>query len=361
MVIERPHIPLQRTPGCLQELEHLEELEKRLAQKFGIVSPQDINQIDSVGVLLEAKRHAKLPRRRLHRAILAFFQNLTGSAARSNAVDEWQKLYHMRHQLTLEGYEFGHIPHALPLPLTRGAPHHVDASRFWAVLIRIDAYESSPLQGCVSDVSLMKKFLIDDLGMPKEQIQCLLRSHDSIPDDPSTPSHANIVNMLYSLIHNDKIQVGDNIVVYYSGHGSSYLCSDCASRDVPASLPDPIPKDCDAPQNCASEHDDMSEPKCQSSPCTIEALCPIDHDTSDSQGCWIPNISDRELNALLTEISHVKGHKITFIADCCHASGMTRGLNQPETRICAMAPAQNTNIKNMFCTADERLGHLPYY
>ncbi|PBL01547.1 hypothetical protein ARMGADRAFT_907113, partial [Armillaria gallica] len=163
-------------------------------------------------------------------------------------------------------------------------------SRFWAVLIGIDAYKSSPLHGCVSDASLMKKFLIDDLGMPKERIQCLLGSHNLIPDgDPLTPSRANIVNTLYSLIHNDEIQLGDNIIIYYAGHGSSYQCS---------------------------KHSFMGR-DCSRDLCPVEALCPIDRDTLDSHGHWVPDISDRELNALFTEISRVKGHKITFVADCC--------------------------------------------
>ncbi|KAK0191743.1 hypothetical protein F5146DRAFT_1050224 [Armillaria mellea] len=168
--------------------------------------------------------------------------------------------------------------------------------------------------------------------MPEQRIQCLLGSENPIYGNTLTPSRANIVNTLYSLIHNDEIQLGDNIIVYYAGHGSSYFCSDCAS-----------------------------ETKCRSSACPIEALCPIDRDTLDSQRRWIPDISDRELNALFTEISRVKGHKITFIADCCHASGMTRGPNQPKVRTRAMVPAQNTGIKDMLRAADERLGHLPYY
>ncbi|KAK0209636.1 hypothetical protein IW262DRAFT_1528423 [Armillaria fumosa] len=111
-------------------------------------------------------------------------------------------------------------------------PATVDASRFWAVLIGIDAYEGRPLHGCISDTSLMKKFLIDDLGVLKERIQCLLGSHDSIPDNPLTPSHANIVNTLCSLIHNDEIQLGDNIIIYYAGHGSSYqYCCHASSFD----------------------------------------------------------------------------------------------------------------------------------
>ncbi|KAK0437250.1 uncharacterized protein EV420DRAFT_1216131, partial [Desarmillaria tabescens] len=163
------------------------------------------------------------------------------------------------------------------------------ASRFWAVLIGIDAYEGISLHGCVSDALLMKNFLIDDLGVPKERIQCLLGSHDPLPNGALTPSRANIVNTLYSLIHNREIQLGNNIIIYYAGHGSSYQCS---------------------------MHSATAKSKCSRNFCPVEALCPIDRDTKDADGRWIPDISDREINALFTQICLAKGYRITFIADC---------------------------------------------
>ncbi|PBL01548.1 hypothetical protein ARMGADRAFT_953616 [Armillaria gallica] len=216
--------------------------------------------------------------------------------------------------------------------LIRRAPHHVDASRFWAVLIGIDAYESRPLHGCVSDASLMKKFLIDDLGMPKERIQCLLGSHNLIPDDPLTPSRANIVNTLYNLIHNDEIQSGDNIVIYYAGHGANYYCSD---------------------------RFDTEESGCNMDFCSIEALCPVDRDSIDANGLPIPDISDRELNALFTEISRVKGHNITFIVDCCHASSFDRGASGFGIRTIPITV--RASLTDMLRAADEGLQHLPSY
>ncbi|KAK0492684.1 peptidase C14, caspase domain-containing protein [Armillaria luteobubalina] len=216
--------------------------------------------------------------------------------------------------------------------LIRRVPHHVDASRFWAVLIGIDAYESSPLQGCVSDATLMKKFLIDDFGVQKERIQCLLGSHNLIPDDPITPSRANIVNTLCSLIHNDEIQRGDNIIIYYAGHGSSYQCS---------------------------LNHSLTRPNCGTELCPVEALCPIDRDTLDSHGRRVPDISDRELNALFTEISRAKGHNITFFADCCHASSFDRGASGSGIRTIPITV--HASLTDMFSAADERLKGFPYY
>ncbi|PBK65121.1 hypothetical protein ARMSODRAFT_978536 [Armillaria solidipes] len=61
------------------------------------------------------------------------------------------------------------LPTALPLnlgPKSKGHDH-VDSSRFWAVLIGINGYPYYPLHGCVSDAKSMEKYLIEDLGVPK--------------------------------------------------------------------------------------------------------------------------------------------------------------------------------------------------
>ncbi len=42
----------------------------------------------------------------------------------------------------------------------------------------------------------------------------------------------------------------------------------------------------------------------------------LNYDTLDAGGHHVPDISDQELNAI--GISHVKGHEITFITDCCY-------------------------------------------
>ncbi|KAK0431433.1 uncharacterized protein EV420DRAFT_1221697, partial [Desarmillaria tabescens] len=162
-------------------------------------------------------------------------------------------------------------------------------SRFWAVLIGIDTYESNPLHGCVSDALLMKKALIKDVGVPEDRVQCLLGARNPILGNSLTPSRANIVNTLQSLITNPQIQWGDNIIIYYAGHGASYYCS---------------------------EHFSTEEPECQTGACPIEALCPIDRDSMDSDGHWIPDICDRELSTLFTHISRAKGHHITLFTDC---------------------------------------------
>ncbi|KAK0455595.1 uncharacterized protein EV420DRAFT_1335924, partial [Desarmillaria tabescens] len=189
------------------------------------------------------------------------------------------------------------ISHESP-SLAQGVRSRLGLYRFWAILIGIDAYAGVPLRGCVSDALLIKRFLTNDLGVPEKRIQCLLGpGYPNSVDTKSTPSRTNIIDTLYSLVNNPEIERGDNIIIYYAGHGSSYCCA---------------------------KHDLKS--RCDSS-CAIEALCPIDRDCQDSDGNWIPDISDRELNSLFMLICCAKGQNITFIADCCHSGGMSRGLH----------------------------------
>ncbi|KAK0227323.1 peptidase C14, caspase domain-containing protein [Armillaria nabsnona] len=201
----------------------------------------------------------------------------------------------------------------------RKAAHRVDANRFWAVIIGINAYPSCPLRGCMSDVKKMEEFLTKDLGMPEGHIQCLL-SPIPIPPDPSdstrlciepeerrivggvtSPIRENTVNTLLSLSTNPQILPNDNIVIYFSGHGSSY--------DLKASG--------------LFKADDISAVG------SIGTLCPVDRSASDATDLCIPDISDRELNNILAEISRTKGNHITLILDCCHSSGVSRVPNEP--------------------------------
>ncbi|KAK0505569.1 peptidase C14, caspase domain-containing protein, partial [Armillaria luteobubalina] len=161
-----------------------------------------------------------------------------------------------------------------------------------AVLIGINEYASYPLRGCVSDVRLMERYLTEDLGVPTNRVQLLVGSKEHLStDDPMYPSRVHIVGALLSLITNSKIVHGDNIIIYYSGHGSYY------------------------PYH--AEDDDETE--------YIETLCPIDRDTPGENGEPVPDISDRELNSILSLISQAKGQCITVILDCCHSSSVSRG------------------------------------
>ncbi|KAK0431843.1 caspase domain-containing protein [Armillaria borealis] len=205
----------------------------------------------------------------------------------------------------------------------------VERSRFWAVLVGIDAYQSCPLRGCVSDALLVEKYLKEEIGIPQERIQRLLGSQDTSSDDPSFPSRTNIVNTLLDLVDNPQIEVGDNIIIYFSGHGSGYSPNDYHLGD--------------AEDNRSLGGVDGS----------IEAICPIDRDAIDSSGLRIPDISDREINSIFQQISRSKGHQITFFLDACHSGTHVRCFPEPGTR--TVPPLPRASLRRMLHIADENL------
>ena len=125
----------------------------------------------------------------------------------------------------------------------------------------------------------MRDYLVEYLGVPKDRIRLL---HNA--------SREVILNALYDLRDNTHIQFGDNILVHFSGHGSSYEARSFFKTRV-------------------------------GSAGSIEAICPSDR----SADYEISDISDRELNLVLSEVRDAKGGNITFIVDSCYAGGMMRG------------------------------------
>ncbi|SJL17892.1 uncharacterized protein ARMOST_21459 [Armillaria ostoyae] len=172
----------------------------------------------------------------------------------------------------------------------------------------------------------MEKYLTKDLGVPRSRIQLLVGSNEhTSPEDPMNPSRAHIISALLSLISNPEIAYGDNIIIYYSGHGSYY------------------------PPH--TEEDDEKE--------YIETLCPIDRDTLDADGVPIPDVSDREMNTILTLISRAKGHCITVILDCCYAGGLCRDVPEPGARI--SPPMTRATLQEMLVAGEKNLKRYPGY
>ncbi|KAK0467507.1 hypothetical protein IW261DRAFT_1519662 [Armillaria novae-zelandiae] len=172
----------------------------------------------------------------------------------------------------------------------------------------------------------MEKFLTEDLGIPSNRIQLLIGSkeHTSI-NDPICPTRAHIVSVLLSLITNPEIAFNDNIIIYYSGHGSYY-----------------------PPQTEEGFETDY-----------IETLSPIDRDTPDEDGKHVPDISDREFNTILFLISQAKGHRITVILDCCHAGGVSRSLPEPGVR--TSPTMMRATLQDMLVAGENVLKHYPGY
>ncbi|KAK0476309.1 peptidase C14, caspase domain-containing protein, partial [Armillaria novae-zelandiae] len=164
----------------------------------------------------------------------------------------------------------------------------------WALLIGIDQYDKQPLKGCVNDVELMKEYLIKNFKVPMHHI-------GSLCDKSATRD--NIIHALLGFRTDEHINPNDIIIIYFAGHGSNYTCEKHLDHTT---------KNPDSRLGC----------------CPVEMICPVDRgrDTADPLSTFskIPDISDRELNVILKEISKAKGNRITLIIDCCHAGGVGR-------------------------------------
>ncbi|KAK0224398.1 caspase domain-containing protein [Armillaria nabsnona] len=300
-----------------EKITPLQELETRLAKQYGMTGV-----IDSAEVFQETKARA-LTRRDA--------QSVSASRALNT-------LYELRLKFATKQRALRYrVKREWPLMTSVTAPPRVDASRFWAVVVGIDAYRFSPLRGCVSDALFMEKYLTEHLGVPKERIQRLIGTQAyTYPGDTSIPSRVNIIRTLLSVMTNPQIEYGDNIIIYYSGHGSHYSCSEYF-------------------YNWDTDSDNGQAYVAGSG--SIEALCPMDRNTLDVNGTLVPDISDREINTILFQISLIKGHRITLILDCCHSGGMTRDLPEPGVR--TVPPL--ASLEDMLLIADETLKGLPHY
>ncbi|KAK0227275.1 caspase domain-containing protein [Armillaria nabsnona] len=282
--------------GLRRQILSLEGLETRLANQYGMTG-----DIDSVEVFDETKARAF-------------------SDKDENTISALKDLYTL-YQLRVRVSSF-QLPRSFNLEQSPRAPH-VDTSRFWAVLIGIDAYECSPLRGCVRDALKMERYLTEDLCMPKHRIQRLFGSKEhASSDNYHIPTRVNIIQTLVGLMNNAEIQNGDNIIIYFSGHGSGYSTAGY----------------------CSNAND------------SIEALCPIDR--TEGNGSHIPDISDREINTILQNISRAKAHHITFILDCSHTGTAT---GAPDQRIRTLPPLSGGSPKYMFNIADENSRQFPGY
>ncbi|KAK0439715.1 uncharacterized protein EV420DRAFT_1733519 [Desarmillaria tabescens] len=124
-----------------------------------------------------------------------------------------------------------------------------------------------------------------------------------------------------------RILHGDIILIYFAGHGSGY--------------PEPGHRE-DGPDNA------------------IEAICPIDRGTELTDGTLIPDISDRELNAILSVISSAKGHRITVFLDCGFVGTHFRGFPPPGARSIRSLMNRASPL-DMLRASDKDLAHFPGY
>ncbi|KAF9263394.1 hypothetical protein L218DRAFT_824669, partial [Marasmius fiardii PR-910] len=155
--------------------------------------------------------------------------------------------------------------------------------RLFAVIVGVDQYKSGDtwdLQSCVDDAKRMRRWLRDDLAVPREQISMLLDEHAT--------KHNIEAELSNHLLNNDAIERGDAILIYFACHGSSMK----------------------APSDWLASKLGRT---------SVEVLCTYDHDTKHSEG-RVAGISARDMHAFLQQLSSAKGDNITLIIDSCFSS-----------------------------------------
>ena len=160
-----------------------------------------------------------------------------------------------------------------------------------ALLVGINEYPSSPLEGCVNDVTDMANFLVSRCGFALSEIRLLT-------DKRATRN--GIVDRVNWLLR--KVKKGDRILFHYSGHG--------------AQLPT---------RNPSGEVDGLDE-----------VICPVDFDWTDEH-----TIRDKDFVKLFKNVP--EGVEFIWISDSCHSGDLSRAIppkGKKEKRLIAPADIQ---------------------
>jgi len=185
------------------------------------------------------------------------------------------------------------------------------STRIFALIIGIDSYKSGSiwnLHGCVEDAKKIKRWLTDNLNVPKDQI-CLLL------DKQATKQNIEEYFMQH-LVANPCIEKGDAILIYFAGHGSSLR----------------------APTDWHQRGSKVA---------TVQLLCPYDHDTKSSGG-RISGISDRSFHAMINDLSASKGDNITLFLDCCFAPTQTLGDSFRDRSVIRCTPTSKATSDDLY-------------
>ncbi|KIM26231.1 hypothetical protein M408DRAFT_25451 [Serendipita vermifera MAFF 305830] len=176
--------------------------------------------------------------------------------------------------------------------MTSSAPRPIKVPKLRAVLIGINQYASEAIQsldGAVADTVEMRKYLMNDLGVPLSQIKIL---HDS------QATREEIIQAIKNLsskrdadehFQEDVDKKGDPFLIYFAGHGAEVK---------------------------RTTDQELGEQK-------MRMILPYDYGQrlGDSRVQGIPGY---EFNGYLERLSKTQGDNITVILDCCHSGSGTR-------------------------------------
>ncbi len=155
------------------------------------------------------------------------------------------------------------------------------------------------LAGCVNDVELMRKTLMESMEVPAAHITTLA-GWDA--DDAATrPSGANIRAALEALAKRT-YKPGDRVIVHYSGHGVQQ----------------------------ADENGDEAD--------GLDEAWLVADATKDKKRGFAGTLRDEEIGAYLAAI-RARGASVWCLMDCCHSATGTRGADDEPVRTRGFDPA----------------------
>ncbi|KAF8983561.1 caspase domain-containing protein [Cyathus striatus] len=170
------------------------------------------------------------------------------------------------------------------IPPLAGIPVEKPTARLFALIIGVNDYKYPSVRkllGAVPDANHVEEYLLKTLEVPSSQIT-------NLRDNEAT--RARIIQAIVDLTNDERIEMGDPILIYYAGHG--------------ASAPAPPSWEAGGPE--------------------VQMLVPYDFHAIDSKGHKVNGVPDRTLGVLLTRLAKVKGDNISVIFDCCHSGSGTR-------------------------------------
>jgi|GEM_PF-1018549 len=162
-----------------------------------------------------------------------------------------------------------------------------------ALLVGINAYDGSPLGGCVTDARETQRLLCGQLGFPQANLRVLL-------DREATRDR--ILGELGAAM--ERVRSGDLFAFVYSGHGTLF--------------PDDYSEDRDETQ--------ITKPpaRMELGPGRYDsAICPVDCRAGTSGKPWGNLILDDELYALFSGFT-ARGCKVVLISDSCLSGSLAR-------------------------------------